>query len=143
MGPGGPSRPCCRQKKNFFHCGGLQNGISFLFFILGPVEFGKSMSDKSFHYICFSKFFGVCLFPILFISLFFKRVGLFCLKLRILVGNMQLKKFSKKIKSLTVLDFSSTGCTKCVRFERIMIVQTHAYDGKNGGFFFFFFQKKQ
>ena len=47
------------------------------------------------------------------------------------------------MKNLTVLDaFSSTGCTKSFKFERVMIVKTHVYDEKNGGFFLFF-QKKQ
>jgi hypothetical protein len=47
------------------------------------------------------------------------------------------------MKSLGVLDaFSSPGCTKSSKFERVMIVQTHVYDGENGGFFLFF-QKKQ
>ena len=46
------------------------------------------------------------------------------------------------MKSLSVLDaFSSPGCTKSSKFERVMIVQTHVYDEKNGGFFLFF-QKK-
>ena len=59
------------------------------------------------------------------------------------MGNRQTKNFFKKIKSLSVLDaFSSPGCTKSSKFERVMIVQTHVYDGKNGGFFLFF-QKKQ
>jgi hypothetical protein len=43
------------------------------------------------------------------------------------------------MKSLNVLDaFSSPGCTKNSKFERVMIVQTHARDGENGGFFLFF-----
>ena len=37
--------------------------------------------------------------------------------------------------------FHPPGCTKSSKFERVMIVQTHAYDEKNGGFFLFF-QKK-
>ena len=47
------------------------------------------------------------------------------------------------MKSLNVLDaFSSAGCTKSSKLERVMIVQTHTHDGKNGRFFLFF-QKKQ
>ena len=59
------------------------------------------------------------------------------------MGNRQTNKISKQIKSLNVLDtFLSAGCTKSSKFEKVMIVQTHAHDGKNGGFFLFF-QKKQ
>ena len=58
------------------------------------------------------------------------------------MGNRQTNNCFKKIKSLSVLDvFSSPGCTKNSKFERVMIVQTHVYDEKNGGFFLFF-QKK-
>ena len=47
------------------------------------------------------------------------------------------------MKSLGVLDtFSFAGCTKILKFERVMILQTHAHDEENGGFFLFF-QKKQ
>ena len=54
------------------------------------------------------------------------------------MGNRQTKTFFKKIKSLSVLNaFSSPGDTKSPKFERVMIVQTHVYDGKNGGFFIF------
>ena len=46
------------------------------------------------------------------------------------------------MKSLNVLDtFSSAGCTKSYKLERVMIVQTHTHDGNNGRFFLFF-QKK-
>ena len=56
--------------------------------------------------------------------------------------NRQTKNFFKKMKSISVLDaFSSPGCTKGSKFERVMIVQTHVYDEKNRGFFLFF-QKK-
>ena len=59
------------------------------------------------------------------------------------MGNRQTKFFFKKMKSLSVLDaFSSPGCTKSSKFERVMIVQTHVYDEKNGGFFLFL-PKKQ
>ena len=59
------------------------------------------------------------------------------------MGNRRTKMFFKKIKSLSVLDaFSSLGCTKSFKIERVMIVQTHVYDEKNDGFFLFF-QKKQ
>ena len=43
------------------------------------------------------------------------------------------------MESLHVLDaFSSIGCTKSSKFERVMIVQTHAHDEEYGGFFLFF-----
>ena len=59
------------------------------------------------------------------------------------MGNRQTITFFKKKKSLSVLDaFSSPGCTKSSKFERVMVVQTHVYDEKNRGFFLFF-QKKQ
>ena len=29
------------------------------------------------------------------------------------------------------------GCTKSFKFERVIIVQKHVYDGKNGGFSYF------
>ena len=59
------------------------------------------------------------------------------------MGNRQIKIFFKKRKSLSVLDaFPSPGCTKSSKFERVMIVQTHVYDGNNGRFFLFF-QNKQ
>ena len=46
------------------------------------------------------------------------------------------------MKSFSVFDaFSSPGCTKGSKFERVVIVQTHTHDGKNGRFFWFF-QKK-
>ena len=33
------------------------------------------------------------------------------------------------MKSLSVLDvFSSAGCTKSLKFERVMVVQTYAHD---------------
>ena len=35
------------------YSGGLQNGITF--FLLGPCRVWKSMLDKSFHFVCFSK----------------------------------------------------------------------------------------
>ena len=38
--------------------------------------------------------------------------------------------------------FSPAGCPKSLKFERVMNVQTHAYDKENGGFFLCF-QKKQ
>ena len=44
------------------------------------------------------------------------------------------------MKSLNVLDaFPSAGYTKSSKFEKVMIVQTHAHDEGNGGFF----KKKQ
>ena len=59
------------------------------------------------------------------------------------MGNIQIKNISKKINSWSVLDtFSSDGCTKSSKFERVMIVQTHTDNAKNAGFFFFF-PKKQ
>ena len=37
------------------------------------------------------------------------------------------------MKSLNVLDASSsTGCTKSSKFESVLIVQIHGYDGGNG-----------
>ena len=46
------------------------------------------------------------------------------------------------MKSLNVLDaFSSAGCTKSSKFERVMVVQKHAYDRENVGFFLFVLQK--
>ena len=40
------------------------------------------------------------------------------------------------MKSLHVLDaFSSACCTKSFKFERVVIVQAHTHDGKNGRFF--------
>ena len=64
------------------------------------------------------------------------------------MGNRQTHKMFKKIKSLSVLDtFSSSACTKNSKFEKVIIVQTHGDDLKNGGFFLFctkllFFWKK-
>ena len=41
----------------------------------------------------------------------------------------------KKMKSFNVLDvFSYAGSTKSSKFERVMIVQTHAHDEGNGEF---------
>ena len=58
------------------------------------------------------------------------------------MGNRQTQNIFKKIKSLSVLDtFSSAGCTKSTKFDRVMIVQTHAHDGENGEFFLFFPKK--
>ena len=46
------------------------------------------------------------------------------------------------MKSLNVLDaFSSADCAKSFKFERVMIVQAHTHDGKNGRFFDFFPKK--
>ena len=40
------------------------------------------------------------------------------------------------MKSLNVLDaFLSTGYTKSLKFERVMIVQAHTHDEENGRFF--------
>ena len=51
----------------------------------------------------------------------------------------KLTKFSKKIKSLNVLDtLLSAGCTKSSKFEKVMVAQTHGDDRENGGFFLFF-----
>ena len=42
------------------------------------------------------------------------------------------------MKNLTVLDaFSSTGCTKSFKFERVMIVKTHVYDEQMEDFSYF------
>ena len=42
------------------------------------------------------------------------------------------------MKSLNVLDaFSSAGCTKSFKFERVMIVQAHTHERENGRFFYF------
>ena len=91
-----------------------------------------SVLQKKFEFVCFPPFYSP-----------FKKMSPFCKKLRILVGNRQTKKTFKKIKSLNVLDaFSSAGCAKSSQLERVMIVQTHTHDGKNGRFFLFF-QKKQ
>ena len=52
--------------------------------------------------------------------------------------NRQTKNFFKKMKSISVLDaFSSPGCTKGSKFERVMIVQTHVYDEKIEDFSYF------
>ena len=59
------------------------------------------------------------------------------------MGNRQTKKFSKKMKCLSVWDASAyLGCTKGFKLKQIMIVQTQADDGGNGKIFVFF-QKKQ
>ena len=51
------------------------------------------------------------------------------------MGSRQTKTNFKKMKSLNILDtFLSAGCTKSSKFERVMIVQTHAHDEGNGGF---------
>ena len=71
----------------------------------------------------FSKMFFefVCFPP--FLPCFWPKNAFFGLKSRILMGNRQTKNFFKKIKSLSVLDtFSSPGCTKSSKFERVMIV---------------------
>ena len=58
------------------------------------------------------------------------------------MGNRQTKIFFKKVKSLSVLDaFSSPGCTKSSKFDRVMIVQTHVYDEKKWGIFLIFPKK--
>ena len=42
------------------------------------------------------------------------------------------------MKSLNVSDaFSSAGCTKSFKFERVMIVQAQTHDRENGRFFDF------
>ena len=47
------------------------------------------------------------------------------------MGNRQTKTIFFKMKSLNVLDaFSSAGCTKSFKFERVIIVQAHTHDGK-------------
>jgi len=57
------------------------------------------------------------------------------------VGNRQAKK-KFTTKGLNVLDaFSITGCTKSSKFERVMVVQTHANKDENAGFFLFFKKK--
>ena len=43
------------------------------------------------------------------------------------------------MNNLSVLDaFSIAGCTKTLKFERVMTVQTHTRDEENGEFFWFF-----
>ena len=60
---------------------------------------------------------------------FFQIICSFCLKLRILVGNRQTKKFFKKRKCVSVLNsFADPGCAKSSKSKRIMIVQRHADD---------------
>ena len=47
------------------------------------------------------------------------------------------------MKSLNVLDtFSFDGCTKKSKFERVMIVQTHAYDREKWEIVLIFPKKK-
>jgi len=71
-----------------------------------------------------------------------KKFSLFYIKLHIFWETNELK-FKKKMKSLSVLDtFSSGGCKKNSKFERVMLVQRQAHDGKNGVFFLFFPQKQ-
>ena len=104
------------------------------------------MLDKSFHFVCFpKKKIGVCLFLTIFLPSFFKKLIFFFAKIAIYWWETdKLKNFSKKKKSLNILDaFSSTGCTQSSKFERVMIVQTHAHDAGNGGFSVFFFPQKQ
>jgi hypothetical protein len=100
------------------------------------------MLDKSFHFVCFPKHLGVCPFPTIFTS-FFQKIYSFFLKSQILVGGRQTKNKIFKMKSLNVVNaFSSTGCTKSFKFERVLVVQTHADNEENAGFFLFF-QKKR
>ena len=48
------------------------------------------------------------------------------------------------MKSWDVLDdFSPVGCTNSFKFERVMIVQAHTHDGKNGRSFRFFTKKQK
>ena len=115
----------------------LQNAITF--FLFGSyIWVCKSTLDKSFHFVFFPKKIESLSVSHHFYLIFSKKLTFFSLQSRILVGNKQ----TKKNKSLNVLDaFSSVGCTKSSKFERVMIVQTHAHDGENGGFFFFFSKK--
>ena len=86
-----PNERSCRVLGNSFlifappcYSGGLQNGITF--FLLGPCWVLKSMLDKSFHFVCFPKHFRSLSVSHPFTPFF----------QRILVGNRQTKKFSKK-----------------------------------------------
>ena len=45
---------------------------------------------------------------------------------------------NEKFECFSLLDdFSFAGCTQSSKFERLMIVQTHAYDGGNRECFLF------
>ena len=101
------------------------------------------MLKKSIDFICFSIFFYFVCFPPLLHSLC-KTFGLFCLKLRILVGNRRAKKcVKKKMKRLSVLDaYPSAACTKSSKFGRVMIIQTQAHGGENWWFFNIFPKKR-
>ena len=77
-----PPPPC--------YSGGLQNGITF--FLLGPCWVWKSMLDKSFHFICFQKNFGVCLFPTPFTS-FFQKMWSFLAKIAYIGGKQTNQNF--------------------------------------------------
>ena len=61
------------------------------------------MSDKSFHFVCFPEKFLILSVSHHFFLVFGKK-RFFGLKSRILVGNRQTEKVSKKMKSLSVLD---------------------------------------
>ena len=55
----------------------------------------------------------------------------------------QIKTLFFKMKSLNVLNaFPFGGCAKSSKFERVMIVQTHAHGGGKEGFFLFLPQKQ-
>ena len=83
--------------------------------------------------------FSLCLFSTSLTS-FCKKLSLFCQKLRILVGNRQTKNISKKMKSSSVLGpFHPPGYTKSSKFQRVMIVRTHAMQKMEE---FSFFPKK-
>ena len=112
----------------------LQNAITF--FLFSSCRDWKSMLDKSlFHFVCFQNNFCLCLFPTIFTS-FFQKTDSFLPKIAYISGKQTKKILFKKMKSLNILnDFPFAGCAKSSKFERVMIVQTHAHEEGNGRFF--------
>ena len=93
----------------------LQNTINFCS-IWSLLSLEKYVGQK-FSLCLFSKKIEFVCFPP-FLPPYFKKVGLFCLKERILMGNRQTKIFYKKMKGLGVWDASTcSGCTKRFKLQ--------------------------
>ena len=109
----------------------LQNAITL--FLFGLCWVWRSMLDKSIHFVCFPKKFEFVCFPPFLLS-FFKKIESFFPKIAYIGGKQTNSKktfLNEKFECFRILDaFSSAGCTKSFKFERVMIVQAHPWWGK-------------
>ena len=95
-----------RKIKKHYSPLGWQKMLQLFFYWSDIAE--KSFGEKkAFTLSIFQNIFWVCLFPMIFLP-FWQKFVIFYVKSRILVGNRQIQKFLKKMKSLNPGDISSS-----------------------------------